>query len=125
VEGEFDCAELARRVQREVFGREVRIPAERSHAAIDPAHAIARWRAMQAQISRGTAECARRVEVPEEGDGVLLVARGYSQHVGVYCVVDGEPCVLHAADAHRQVVRTRVRELEIRGLRVEGYYRWT
>lgn len=122
-EGVFDCGELARCVQREVFGREVRIPAERDYAlAGSPREKFA---AMTAQIQRLKDDIARRVDVPQEGDAVLLVARGYRQHVGVSCFIEGERWVLHASDGSRQVVLQRERDLALRGLGIEGYYRWT
>lgn len=122
IEGEFDCGELARLVQREVFGREILIPTERGY--VGQASPIGRFRAMERQIEAAAPACAEPTTLPKEGDAVLLKSRGYLQHVGIYCFVDGEPWVLHATDASMMVVRTRIRELEIRGLKVEGYYRW-
>jgi phosphatidylserine/phosphatidylglycerophosphate/cardiolipin synthase-like enzyme len=121
IEGEFDCGELARTVQREVFGREIALPTERGYMGKKGAE---KFRAMAAQIDTEKTRIAERTEAPQEGDAVLLVARGYLQHVGVYCLI-GEPWVLHAADTARQVLLARVRELAAKGLRVEGYYRWT
>ncbi len=122
IDGEFDCGELARVVNREVFGRAIRVPAERGY--IGKATAFEKFRAMAAQIEAEIPNCAEPTEHPEEGDGVLLQSRGYLQHIGIFCVVDGEPCVLHATDSAGQVVRQRIRDLRVRGLHVEGYYRW-
>lgn len=122
VEGVFDCGDLARAVQLEVFGRTIKIPADRDHLV--ETGVVAKFRAMSEQLAAEMPKCVQPVVSPQDGDGVLLKSRGYLQHIGIYCLVDGEPCVLHASDASRQVVRTRVRELAIRGLVVEGYYRW-
>lgn len=122
LEAEFDCGELARLVQREVFGREILIPVERDY--MGEAGPVARFRAMARQIAAEAPRLAEPTTLPKDGDAVLLKSRGYFQHIGIYCFVDGEPWVLHASDASMQVVRTRVRELEIRGLRIEGFYRW-
>lgn len=122
IEGEFDCGELARVVQREVYRREINVPTERGY--LSEAHPVARFRAMARQIEAAAPACAEPTTLPKDGDAVLLKSRGYLQHIGVYCFVDGEPCVLHASDASMQVVRTRLRELEIRGLKCEGFYRW-
>lgn len=129
VEGEFDCAELARTVNREVFGRAIRLPAERWHAGKAGA---ARLMAMRAQIEDGKADYGVPTDAPQDGDAVLLYSRARLAHIGLYClipqglpsVVGGAAWVLHAADDARQAVRTRLRELERLGYRLEGYYTW-
>lgn len=120
--GVFDCGELARAVQREVFGRQIRLPAARDYELAGGP--LAKFRAMAAQIERGKDDVARRVDVPQEGDGVLLVSRGYRQHIGIHCAIAGERWVLHASDGSGQVQLQRERDLGVRGLSIEGYYRW-
>jgi hypothetical protein len=121
IEGEFDCADLARVVHREQFGREIRLPAHRWHAGLAGA---GRLRAMTAQIEALKDDYAVRTLQPREGDGVLLIGRGHLDHIGIYCVIEGVPWVLHAASNARQVVLHRVRDLPAQGLTVEGFYRW-
>lgn len=122
VEGAFDCGELARVVQREVFDREIRLPAARDYDfAGGP---LEKFRLMAGQIERCKDDVAERVDVPQEGDGVLLVTRGYRQHIGLHCAIGGERWVLHASDGTGQVVLQRERDLPLRGAAVEGYYRW-
>lgn len=120
--GVFDCGELARVVQREVFGREIRLPAERDYELAGGP--LEKFRAMAAQIERGKDDVARRVDTPQEGDGVLLVSRGYRQHIGVHAAIAGERWVLHASDGSGQVQLQRERDLAVRGLSISGYYRW-
>lgn len=122
VAGEFDCGELARLVQREVFGREIRLPSARDYELAGGT--LDKFRAMAAQIERCKDDVAVRVDAPRDGDGVLLVSRGYRQHIGVHAAIAGERWVLHASDGSGQVQLQRERDLPIRGLRVEGYYRW-
>jgi hypothetical protein len=119
---ELDCGELARLVQREVFGHEIRLPAARDYQEAEGT--IARFHAMAAQIERCKDDVAARVSLPQEGDGVLLVSRGYRQHIGVHAAIAGERWVLHASDGSGQVQLQRERDLHIRGLSIEGYYRW-
>jgi hypothetical protein len=119
---ELDCGELARLVQREVFGHEIRLPAARDYELAGGP--LEKFRAMAAQIERCKDDVAARVSVPQEGDGVLLVSRGYRQHIGVHAWIAGERWVLHASDGSGQVQLQRERDLPIRGLRVEGYYQW-
>lgn len=122
VDGEFDCGELARLVQREVFGREVPLPSERWYAGKEGAE---RLRAMAAQTEKGLADLAQRVELPKEGDLVMMYSGSRVMHAGIYCVLVAEPWVLHAAERLGQVVLTRLRELADKGYRLEGFYRWT
>lgn len=114
IPGEFDCAALAMCVQWEVFGRTVRIPAEHATGI----------RAQSAQININAAVVADPIDKPSEGDAVLMKARGLLSHVGVYCVINGEPHVLHAMRNAGQVVRHRLRDLKLQGLTVEGFYAW-
>ena len=69
-------------------------------------------------------EFGLRTENPQEGDAVLMICRGRPSHVGVYCIVDKEPCVLHAMENAGMVVLHRIRELNRVFLSVEGYYTW-
>lgn len=121
VEGVFDCGELARAVQREVFGREVAIPSERWYAGKEGA---ARLRAMASQVEAGIGALAKPVAEPREGDLVMMYSGSKVMHAGIYCMRVAEPWVLHAAERLGQVVLMRLRDLEERGYRVEGYYRW-
>ncbi len=114
-EGTFDCAHLVEKVLLEQFGRELHLPKEHeSH-----------YRAQQRQIEAAKASYAEPAAAPREGDGVILVSRGHAEHLGVYCEVGGEPCVLHNSRRFGSVVCFRVRELGRHLLAVEGYYRWT
>lgn len=114
IPGTMDCAVLAETVSREVFGRDVMLPGERAHGL----------RGLTAQIEALKDDLAEPVTAPEDGDAVLMIGRGSLDHIGVYCLIDGVPYVLHAMRNAGQVVRHRLRELGGLGLRVEGYYRF-
>jgi len=66
----------------------------------------------------------KKTDIPEEGDAVLMMCRGRPSHIGIYCVVNNEPCVLHAMENAGMVVLHRIRELNRVFLTVEGYYAW-
>ncbi len=121
VDGQLDCADMARLVQREVFKREVHIPGSRDYAGKS---GYAKLRAQAEQIDRELPNAAEPTNEPKDGDGVLLVGRGYVNHIGVYCVIGNEAYVLHAARNYKQAVLSRAREIEMHGLKIEGYYRW-
>lgn len=122
----FDCADLCQLVQREVFKRDIQLPSERMYKDKVTEGTLAKFRAAAQQIAEGKGDYAKLTDTPTEGDGVLLFTRGYRQHIGVYCEIQGEPWILHASDMATgpQVVLQRVRDLFVRGLRVEGYYKW-
>lgn len=111
---EADCAELAARVQREVFGRVILLPSERRPGL----------RGLTRQIETLKGDYATRTDSPADGDGVLMVSRGRIEHVGVYCEIGSAPYVLHAMRSAGQVVLHRARDLSHQGLTVEGYYQW-
>lgn len=118
----FDCADLAMKVQREVFGREVVLPQDRrrpvsprgmNQAICESQHAVARRRPEGVQW--------------QDGDGVLL-KRGWTfpTHVGVLFSL-GDPAewyVLHNTSKKCNSVLTRVRDLHLDGWRIEGVYEW-
>ena len=76
------------------------------------------------QLETLAKEATERTDNPQEGDVVLMMCRGRPSHVGVYCFVDGENCVLHAMENAKMVVRHRIRDLDKFFLSVEGYYKW-
>ena len=114
VEGEGDCAALAVRVQREVFGREIVLPT--THAC--------GVRAQTVQIAALRDDYAERLPAPVEGCGVLMQCRGRFSHIGLFAAIGGEGWVLHAMQNARMVVLHRVRDLPRHGLALEGYYAW-
>lgn len=116
VHGDADCARLVCKVRREVFGRPVPSDTEAERAASRLGRA--------AQMADAAAHYGVKVSNPEEGDAVLMLCCGRPSHIGVYAVVDGEPCVLHAMENAGMVVRHRLRELHRVFLAVEGFYRW-
>lgn len=114
--GDTDCAALAVQVRREIFRRPVPADIEMERAA----SALGRHR----QMVDGVQDYGARTEAPVEGDVVLMQCRGRPSHVGVYCVVDGEPSVLHALKNPGMTVLHRLRDLSRVALAVEGFYRW-
>lgn len=116
IKGDADCARLLCRVRREVFAFPVPDDAEISRAESRLGRV--------AQMTDGVAAYGEMVTAPQEGDAVLMICRGRPSHIGVYCVVDGETCVLHAMENVGMVVRHRLRELHRAMLSVEGFYRW-
>lgn len=121
VAGEFDCADLAVRVQREVFGREVALPAHHPGGA----------RTQGALILRLRDELAVELAEPVDGCAVLLwEPDDYAPdelrlwHIGTVFLHAGEVWVLHASARICSVALHRLADLRRWGLRVEGFYAW-
>ncbi|GHU34206.1 hypothetical protein AGMMS50256_27500 [Betaproteobacteria bacterium] len=114
--GKSDCARLVCDVRREVFNLPVPEAAEPGRR--DSMLGLYR------QLSDVVGEWLFAVDDPEEGDAVLMLCRGRPSHIGVFCKVAGEPCVLHAMKNAGMVVLHRLREIEKYFLSVEGFYRW-
>lgn len=106
----FDCADLVALVQREQFGRMVRLPNGRQRGDS----------AVQAFEGR-VLEYGTPTDAPVDGDLVVMTHRGRPSHVGVYVVVNHMPHVLHVRAAGGWSELTPVHEL---ATPVEGYYRW-
>ena len=116
VAGDADCARLIARVRQEVYNLPVPNDVEVERAASRLGRA--------AQMSDLVDMYGQRTDKPEEGDVVLMLCRARPSHVGVYCEVDNEPCVLHAMENAGMVVRHRLRDLPKVLLTVEGFYKW-
>ena len=116
IANEADCARLVTRVRNEIFKLPVPSDVEVHRAASRLGRA--------AQMSDLVALYTEPSETPAEGDVVLMLCRGRPSHVGVYCEVDNEPCVLHAMENAGMVVRHRLRDLPKVFLTVEGFYKW-
>jgi hypothetical protein len=120
VDGSFDCAHLAVQAQREIFGREVRLPYGTAP------HPMGRLGQMAA-ISSLRDVLADHVADGDTGDAVLFAQQtpqGKRWHIGTLIVEAGDVWVLHTHGGAGASVLERLRELAPRGLRVEGYYRW-
>ncbi len=109
-----NCALFAERVQSEVFCREINLPKDASH----------HYRGQARLIQNHKHEHAIKTDQPFEGDAVLMIGRGNTNHIGVYCVIGGVAHVVHAMEKVGQVCLHRLRDLEKYGLAVEGFYQW-
>lgn len=114
--GDADCARLVARVRREVYKLPVPSDVEVDRAASRLGRV--------GQMGDLVAMYGQRTDSPEEGDVVLMICRSRPSHVGVYCEVDNEPCVLHAMENAGMVVLHRIRDLPKVLLTVEGFYKW-
>jgi hypothetical protein len=109
-----DCAVLAVRVAKEVFGKDIALPV--AHAAT--------IRAQAKQIDDLKDDYAIRIDAPVDGCPVLLVGRGHSCHIGLMCWIAHEWYVLHANQSFKAVTRERLRDITRMDYKVEGYYQW-
>ena len=109
-----DCAALAERVAREVFGKVVGLPT--SHAST--------YREQAKQIMELRDDYAERIDEPVDGCPVLFVGRGRLCHIGVMCWLANEWWCLHADQSSGFVVRQRLRDVTRIHYRIEGYYEW-
>lgn len=116
VSGEADCARLLSRVRREVF----KLPTPEE---IEVARASSRLGRV-GQMTDLVAIYGEKTNDPKEGDAVLMICAGRPGHIGVFCIVNGDKCVLHAMENAGMVVLHKIRDLSKFFLMVEGYYKW-
>lgn len=109
-----DCAVLAVRVAKEVFGKDIALPV--AHAAT--------IRAQAKQIDELKDDYAVRIEAPLDGQPVLLIGRGRTCHIGIMCWLAGEWWVLHANQSFQFVTRERLRDVTRIHYKTEGFYQW-
>ena len=111
-----DCARLLAKVRKEEFGLPVPDDIEVERVA----SRLGRVGQMVDLVSA----YGEKTYNPKEGDAVLMLCRGRPSHIGAYCIVDGEPSVLHSMENAGMVVLHKIRELNRVFLSVEGYYTW-
>ncbi|HWL29964.1 MAG TPA: hypothetical protein VNQ97_13765 [Burkholderiaceae bacterium] len=109
-----DCAALAERVAREVFGKVVGLPT--SHATT--------YREQAKQILELQDSYATKIDAPKDGCPALFIGRGRLCHIGVMCWIAGEWYVLHADSSAGFVVRQRLRDMTRLHWKLEGVYEW-
>ena len=114
----MDCADLAMRVQRELFGKTVQLPGRRPRPLESEAQAQ--------EIAAMSDQLADPVEQPQDGDAVLMREAGTSHagHIGTYFFINFTPYVLHTSHALGGSLLHRLQDLKGYGLTVQGYYRW-
>lgn len=112
--GEYDCASLAVEVLRDVFNRDIPDYGERHHMMVE------QYAALGEELARRT----KRLKSPYEGCLVQVSISNRIRHIGVYCVIDREPWVLHNIRRYGAII-TRVKDMPKFGWRIEGYYEWT
>lgn len=109
-----DCAALAERVAREVFGKIVGLPT--SHAST--------YREQAKQIMELRDDYATKIDAPKDGCPALFVGRGRLCHIGVMCWIANEWYVLHADQSAGFVIRQRLRDMTQFHWQLEGVYEW-
>lgn len=114
--GEADCARLLSDVRKDIF----KLPVPDSVEIERKSSRLGRLGQMTDLLS----EHGEKTDTPAEGDAVLMLCRGRPSHIGVYCVIDNEPYVLHAMENAKMVVLHRLRDLNKVFLSVEGFYKW-
>ena len=112
VRGEADCWAFCRRVWAERFGLEV--PAVEVNGS--------NLRAITRAISHHPERLLwNPVEIPAEGDAVLMAHNRFPSHVGIWIEADGGG-VLHCADPQGVIFTTRA-QLAAAGWQALRYYR--
>jgi hypothetical protein len=114
--GSADCARLLSQVRREVF----HLPVPEDIEVDRSASRLCRVGQMVDLVT----EYGVATDTPEEGDAVLMFCAGRPSHIGVFCIVDSDPCVLHAMENAGMTVLHKIRDLDRVLIRVEGYYAW-
>jgi type IV secretory pathway TrbD component len=117
--GVFDCADLAAKVQLEMFGRTVDIPQARNR----PAGVMGQAR----EIKRLQADLASPVAIACDGCGVLLweqAGKVLMWHIGTAFMQGETVWVLHNSAKIGSAALQRLDDLTRWGLRVEGFYAW-
>lgn len=114
IEGVNDCASFAVKVQSEIFNRKVVLPQDRDDSI----------KGISEQINKNKNDCATPTSDPMEGDAVLMIGKGRTNHIGIYVYFCNVPYVLHAMRGINQVCLHRIRDLATAGLKLEGFYKW-
>lgn len=129
--GQFDCADLAVQVQRELFGRVVALPAHQPAREEQQLRRPAGARGQGAMILSLRETLAQRVEAAADGCGALLWEPEGDPgqdlrrwHIGTVFLHAGEIWVLHNSALLGGAALHRLDDLRRMGMRLEGFYVW-
>jgi hypothetical protein len=117
IAGQFDCADLAVRVQNELFGKRIALPDNHKGGA----------RGQFVQINGLKDELAQRINEPQNGCGVLMTqytGRSILWHIGTVFLDGQDIWVLHNSALQKSAALQRLEMMRRSGFRVEGYYQW-
>ena len=115
-EADFDCADFAVHVARDLFGYQVSLPGARP-----------RGKGCEAALADASKAYGTPTDQPQDGDIVLMRDFGDTiapTHVGIYIRVGHTQYVLHSAEKLGGSVLTEFRKLRQLGLTIEGFYKW-
>ncbi len=112
VSSDNDCWAFARKVWREQFG--ISVP------AVD-VDACSRLACSRAFAGHGEVANWSLVDLPQEGDGVLIGKNKRPSHVGVF-VASGSGSILHCVQGVG-VLCQDIKSMELMGFRALGFYR--
>jgi hypothetical protein len=119
-EGRFDCADLAVKIQRDLYGKHIGLPAHHPQGA----------KTQAAAIRRNSEELATRITREEamDGDAIVIVSTdgegGTLLHIGTLFYLSSIPWVLHTSVTTGHSLLQRLSDLPLFRLKVEGFYRW-
>lgn len=118
VAGQFDCADLAVRVQNELFGKNIALPS--SHRLGTRGHYV--------QINALKNELATRIDLPVHGCGALMTqytGKEILWHIGTVFLDEVEEVwILHNSRLQKGAALQRLGLMRRSGFRVEGWYAW-
>lgn len=112
VQGEYDCTHMTVEVMRREFGLNVDLPTERVPTDFG----------LSALIDKYKEAYTVPTSKPKDGSIVLMKARNRLNHVGVYCVIDGKPYVLHNQKNVGGVVLHKLRDLKNWNIVIDSFY---
>jgi len=110
----YDCAALVLDVEREQFGRHVNVPSHRAFYKPGENH--------NDEIVKYAFTLADKVDVPQDGDVVLMFNRNGLNHIGIYVDIKGTQYVLHNI-AKVGTILQKLKDITRYTLRFEGFYR--
>ncbi|WP_082337292.1 NlpC/P60 family protein [Xanthomonas oryzae] len=112
----YDCADFVIQVQREMFGRDIHLPASRPRISSGG----------QRHIKSLSETYVRPTSSPVDGDIVLMRQCGKKRatHIGVYFFIAHEGWVLHCSEDTGYSTAQQVRTLPDTSVEIEGYYTW-
>ena len=114
---QFDCADFAVFVARELFKKDVTLPGDRP-----------RGEGCHAALADASKAYGVPTDTPQDGDIVLMYDIGDSEgspsHVGIYIELKSLAFILHSGEKFGGSIMSRLDRLGRFGLHVEGYYKW-
>jgi hypothetical protein len=119
---EHNCGYWFRKIQKEVFGRNIPVIINKSGTS-PRAFATNACRVIRSLDSNPELRQWKKTDNPVDGDAAFIALRNLPHHIGLVVFYEGFICILHALETNG-VQLTKVSDLNNQNYKITSYYHY-